>query len=164
MRGYSATEQQPLAQQSTNTVLLASTSGKAYPGSVTIRLEADRREAKAGDELGFTITVRNHSDAIAGGLNIETQFDTADFTVLTADKAVLNGGSIKWINGGLRPFESKTLRFTVKLNESLTHGHVIRTKATLSGQALSGPVSATTDTGIIGSLPAAGGTRLRPLY
>lgn len=165
VRGYSVTEAQPyVSQGGSGTILLAAASGKAYPGTVTIKLEPDSREVRAGSTLGFAVTVANHSPSIAGGLTIEIAFDPTDFDVTGADKAILETGKLRWVNGGLQANDSKELKFTVKVNPNLTHGHVIRMRATLSGEALSGPVSTGTEAGVVGSLPATGSMRLKPLY
>ncbi len=134
-----------------------------YFGTVTIEQQADKAEANPGDQVEFRITVHNNSDATITGLNLFVEFSPNDFTVIDAGNGTASEGRIEWLNGGLHPQESKTLKYTARLNTALAHGHVVLNTVTLSDGGISNPAVATTRIGIMRTLPQTGAVRLQPL-
>jgi uncharacterized repeat protein (TIGR01451 family) len=135
----------------------------AFPGSVTMTKRADKSEARPGDYLWYTITVRNNSDTAVNGLTLDDTYLSSDFTVTDAGGGAATDGRVQWLNGNLQPREVKTLRYQVRLGDHLTHQYVVRNTVTLSGGDISSPVTATAEVGIMKQMPATGAIKLKPL-
>jgi uncharacterized repeat protein (TIGR01451 family) len=135
-----------------------------FAGSVTMTKASDRGEARPGDRLWFIITVRNNSPRTLTNLHLTDRFTSGDFTVVDAGKGEVSGSMIEWLNGGLQPYETKTLRYQVKIAHNLSHGYSVENMATLSGGGLSRSLTATTRVGIMREMPPTGFVKLKPLY
>jgi uncharacterized repeat protein (TIGR01451 family) len=136
----------------------------AFPGSVTMTKRADRSEANPGDEVWYTITVRNNSDASVSGLTLDDRFTASDLTVTEAGGGLAAADSLQWLNGNLQPRETKTLRYRVRLSAELAHGYTVHNRVTLSGGGLSSPLTAEASIGIMRHLPQTGAIKLKPLF
>ena len=129
---------------------------------VKIHVDADRSEARPGDSVYYTVTIRNTSTTTLSGIQATYAFAPGQLTVLEAD-GVVYADRVQWTLDNLQADQRRALRFRAQVNADLTHGEVVRTTA-IATVPNSNPVTAGFDLRIIQVLPATGlGDGVSPL-
>jgi len=93
---------------------------------LSINVKSDKSSAAPGENVKFTITLKNLSNEDLTNLFIDHKYDPAAFTVVEAIGAKDDSNGIHWKKPMLRPDEEMTLSFILKVKDSAPVGQMVR--------------------------------------
>jgi|GEM_PF-4708628 len=138
--------------------------GAETRGGLSIDKSADRREVRPGDQILYTIRIRNNSTSTLTGITIRdvcTEGGIQTVRELSDLGSIEPDGSLLWRIDRLLPGEERTLRYRVEVDPNLRHGATLRNTVTLR-TSTGEEVSASTIVRIVERLPRTGVLGLRP--
>jgi len=94
--------------------------------AISIKVVADRPVANVGDTVTFTLSVRNLTDQNLTHLFVTHQFDPNAFEVSDTYGALAQANTIQWKKALLRPGETLTASFKLKVATSAPVGQTVR--------------------------------------
>lgn len=107
--------------------------GPQSTGNVSVDKRADRREARPGDDVLYTVTFRNNTNRTITNLDIQDVCGEGDLLVreLSDGGSIDPDGSLRWRINSLRPGETKTLRYRVQVDPNLRNGQRLENVVTV---------------------------------
>jgi uncharacterized repeat protein (TIGR01451 family) len=108
---------------------------------LTVQKLADRGEAHPGEQVNYTITVRNLSNVPAQGITVEDTFPTYQMTIVDPASGIVNGGSIIWNIPTLGPSEVRTITVRAQLAWNLAAGSTVQNTVRVSALGMLTPVN-----------------------
>ncbi len=99
--------------------------------------QSDRTEAGPGEDVYFSITIRNVSNAIARNVVVVDNFVSSRMSVAEVGAGLVSGDRITWSIGQLSPNETRTFTYRGKLSPNLAHGDDVLNTVQASGENLS---------------------------
>ncbi len=127
----------------------------AFAGRVKIHVDADRGEARAGDQLSYIVTVKNTSDAALPSFQVTYGFSPAQLSIQESDG--LNApGSVQWTVADLLPGQKRALRFRAQLASTLSPGTRVSGTALAIVDGTPEPEASTSVVSVISALPTTG--------
>lgn len=160
--GEQGTEDYPLADDalpltgSAVTIDLPEMMVQPMQTGLLMKLEADRTEVHPGDAVRFTLTLTNASTASITNLTAEATFLTNQLTVTETGGASYADDKLRWDIPLLAAQESRSLKYTATIADTLRHGDVVLTILTASSPAMVATVSQTSAINVIERLPKTG--------
>lgn len=128
-----------------------------------LHVEPDRSEARAGDDVAFTITVRNISSTPLENFQVVYSFLPTQLVVLETDGKV-QGNAVLWSLEDLQPNQRRALRIRGTLAQGLQPGESIRGTAVATINGVVEPQTYTSEIRVITVLPNTGpGDGVSPL-
>ncbi|TSC58056.1 MAG: hypothetical protein Greene041619_835 [Candidatus Peregrinibacteria bacterium Greene0416_19] len=122
---------------------------------VTASKQADRSEAQPGDQLFYSVTIRNTGTVPARNIMVEDTYDGSRLTVQEGDGASVNYGRVTWQIGTLDAGQTRTLSYRAQLAGSLRHGDTVRNSVSVRGDNFPGS-SSSYEVRIVQQLPQTG--------
>ena len=101
-----------------------------------LRKVADRSEVRPGDTVNYTVFVRNNTDRAFQNVFVEDRMDTQYMQVLGSDFGALQGDRMTWTIPSLAPGEEWTVRYTVRIADSVPHGVSLSNVVSVSGEGI----------------------------
>ncbi|MDO8648989.1 MAG: hypothetical protein Q7R81_04375 [Candidatus Peregrinibacteria bacterium] len=124
-------------------------------GRISVEKSA-RTEAQPGDEVLYTITIRNSGDTALEDVEVEDTFNEDDLEIIDArDDGDISDDSVRWDIGTLGARQSRTLQYRARVSTSLSHGDTVRN--TVRVETRDDSDSDTHELRIIDQLPQTGG-------
>ncbi len=132
------------------------------PGVIRFEKTADRYDAQPGDQITYSLMVKNGTSEAMQNVRIEDVFNASQLLVQVADGGnMIAGGRITYELGTLNAGESRTIRYTGQAAATLRHGDIIVNTATMTSSK--GSQSATVQARILQQLPQTGAGYTGPL-
>lgn len=128
----------------------------ATTGTVSVQKFSDRTEAYPGDQLTYTVTVRNDSAVASSSVVVEDNFPTYQLTIVDPGTGVVNGNRIEWRIASLGAFETRILTYRAQVSASLRHGDSIRNSVRVTGGNIVNNPTTISDVRIVERLPQTG--------
>ncbi|MBI3618938.1 DUF11 domain-containing protein [Candidatus Peregrinibacteria bacterium] len=125
-------------------------------GAITVTKQADRLNAAPNDEITYTITVTNTSQASLTGMQVLDSF-TPPGQVQLLDAAQVSGGQATWTIDSLAPNQVRTIAYRARVSGAARNGDVLHNSVTVQGGNLPTPGFASADVRVVSSLPQTGG-------
>ena len=102
--------------------------GPGIPVSSVLGIDvyADKTEAAVGDVINFTVTLENLTDIDLTNLFIAHSYDPNAFEVASSVGGKDNGRELHWQRALLRPGETLTLHFSLRVKTTAPVGEIIR--------------------------------------
>lgn len=126
------------------------------PASIAVFKQADRTEAQPGDQVGYSITVRNTSNVTIQNVVVEDRYDTGKITITDPGDGQLGAGALTWRISTLRPGETRVISYRAALSPVLRNGDsIINTVRVTANNLQTVPTSVSTIT-ILQQLPQTG--------
>ena len=109
-------------------------------GSVELTKRASRPEARPGDTLNYTISVRNNTSDILSNVVVVDSFNPAELRIVNADGALLGSNSLEWSIPFMSVGDQRTMTYQAQVQPGVAHGRnvhntvqVFSSNATISG-------------------------------
>jgi uncharacterized repeat protein (TIGR01451 family) len=93
--------------------------------NVPTNIVADKSEVKAGEEITYTITVRNNSDDTLTGVVVSDNYDESLVSVSSANGGDDNGTDVSWAVGRVEPGEAKDYTYTAVVREDAAYADTL---------------------------------------
>ncbi len=101
----------------------------APDAGVSVRKTVNKSRVRAGDDVTFTLTVRNSSNTDAHNIVLEDAFLPEQLSVMDAGGAQVNGDRLNWYIGDLRSGQARTFVYTAHVNDFVPQGTSIVNEA-----------------------------------
>ncbi len=101
--------------------------------SVTVQKFADRTEVRSGEQVYYTITIRNNSDETAEDLEVVDLFPAHMLSLSNTAGAESVAGGIRWRISKLLEGETRTITYSAAVAGGLTQGTVIQNTVGVRG-------------------------------
>lgn len=131
--------------------------GSAGTTEAILSMQADAEAVPAGNDVSYTITVRNQSAEALQSVALDITLPLNKLQVTEAPGGTIGDSRISWTVGELAAGAERTFTFRALLNTGLSEGETVRTVATLRAEGLT---PAPTSSAEIRVGTAAGGTAL----
>ncbi len=110
---------------------------KEVQGSkIVLRKSADRSEVRPGENITYTVYLRNTTDAEIRNVIIEDRLDQRYMRVVSGDAGALQGDRIVWTLESLAPGQSWQASYTVSIAEDTPHGEALLNIVSVSGEGM----------------------------
>ncbi len=109
---------------------------------LTVQKLADRGEAHPGEQVNYTITIRNLSNSVAPAVLVEDIFPTYQMTIVDPSSGILSGDRIIWNIQTLGPSEVRTITLRAQLAWNLGSGTAVQNSVRVSAPGMPTPVNA----------------------
>lgn len=134
--------------------------GLAPQDAVLVYKNADRSEVHPGENVHYTVSVRNTTGHKLYNVRVEDRMDSPHISVLNADSGQLQGNRIVWTVPVLEPGQDWSVGYNAKVDYRAPHGVSIPNIVTVSGEGMN-TVSLqerihTMNIGVISNLPPTG--------
>ncbi|MBI1812446.1 DUF11 domain-containing protein, partial [Candidatus Peregrinibacteria bacterium] len=124
-------------------------------GTISVTKQADRSNAAPNDEIAYTITVTNTSQASLTGMQVIDSFTPGQVQLF--DVPQVSGGQAVWTIDSLAPNQVRTIVYRARVSGSARNGDVLHNSVTVQGGNLPTPGFASSDVRVVSSLPQTGG-------
>lgn len=123
-------------------------------GALVLSQEPDRAEVHPGDELGYTITLRNASSETLRDLFIEDAFPVGTFEVLETRGGSSQTDRVTWSIETLEPQEVRNIRIQGRVTSAAEPGDVLLNIVTVRGAGV--PVTSASEVRVVAAMPLTG--------
>ena len=132
--------------------------GGTSDGDAHLRVDksANRDEAKPGDTVFYTITVRNDSDEAARNVTVSDRFTAGSISIEDNGNGSSVGNGINWRIPILNVNDSRTFTYKVKVGRDMKHGQLIINTVRVSSSDLDRDATDTEEVRVITDLPQTG--------
>lgn len=130
---------------------------------VKVHIDADKSQARAGDQVYFTVTIKNISSAPLSNFQVLYAFSPVQLTVGESD-GVAGNGSVEWTIDSLQPNQKRALRVQAALANDLQQGDAAHVTAVATVNGITQESTGNYDVRAIVALPRTGpGDNFAPL-
>lgn len=101
--------------------------GGTTTGEATLSIDksANRHEAKPGDTVIYTLTIRNLSNRAANNVLIQDRFTSGSISIEDAGGGTVAGNGINWTIPVLQANGTQTFSYRVRVGADMRHGQII---------------------------------------
>ena len=130
------------------------------PSSGRVRVSLDKRasrqEAKPGDMVTYTITLRNLTNTEARDITVEDRFNAGSISIQDAGGGRVIGNGIDWEVPSLGANDTRIFTYRVRIGIDMRHGQVINNTVVARSDDLDRPATDIEDVRILTELPQTG--------
>ncbi len=131
-------------------------------GTLSVMLTSDHSDVRPGDQVFFTVIVRNVSTVPAVQVKAVDSFSPAQLRVVASDgQAYLN--HVDWLIRSIQPDQKVTLRLKMRVADSVAMDEVIHTSVVLMQGGVMQPSVGNADLHVTQALPQTGAEHTGPL-
>ncbi len=120
---------------------------------VSVQKYSDRTEAHPGEQISYTVTVRNVSGVTASTITVEDTYPSSQMTIADPGSGILSGTSIIWTIASLAPNEVRTFTYRANLSQNLSQGTQVQNSVRVTGGNLGSGGNAASTVQIILTTP-----------
>lgn len=120
-------------------------------GDLRVFKTADRSEANPGDEVSYTITIRNDTAETLRNIRVTDSFNPSQLSIFDPNGGTMGNGSIQWTIDTLEAGQVRTIIYRGRLSSALRHGDTVRNDVSITGG-----VGASNEIRIVTRLPQTG--------
>jgi uncharacterized repeat protein (TIGR01451 family) len=102
-------------------------------GDLRVMKTADRSEANPGDEVSYTLIIRNDTAEDMRNLTITDSFNASQLSIFDPNGGTVTNGTIRWTIDSLDAGQVRTIIYRGRLSSSLRHGDIVRNDVNISG-------------------------------
>ncbi len=122
---------------------------------IKVHIDADKSDARPGDPIFFTVTLKNLSAATISNFSVLYSYAPAQLAVLESDGESLNG-SVRWTIDTLQPGQKRALRIRTQLSPLLQQGDDVHATAIATVNGVAQESAGSFDIRAITQLPTTG--------
>ncbi|PIQ76580.1 hypothetical protein COU78_02635 [Candidatus Peregrinibacteria bacterium CG10_big_fil_rev_8_21_14_0_10_49_24] len=124
---------------------------------VSIDKRASTQEARPGDMVNYTLTLRNLTNRAAKDVTVEDRFNAGSISIQDAGGGEIAGNGIDWKVPNLGPNDTRIFTYRVRVGPDMRHGQIISNTVVVRSPDLDRPATDTEEVRIITELPQTGG-------
>jgi uncharacterized repeat protein (TIGR01451 family) len=124
---------------------------------VSIDKRASRQEARPGDMVTYTLTLRNLTDRSAKDVTVEDRFNAGSISIQDSGGGEIAGNGIDWKIASLGPNDTRIFTYRVRVGPDMRHGQIVSNTVIVRSPDLDRPATDIEEVRIITELPQTGG-------
>lgn len=132
--------------------------GTTPEGEATLSIDksANRHEAKPGDTVIYTVTVRNLSNRAANNVSVQDRFTSGSISIEDAGGGNVTGNGIHWTIPVLQANGSRSFSYRVRVGREMRHGQIIANTVRASSPSVTRDATDIEEVRVITDLPQTG--------
>ncbi|MDA1208519.1 MAG: hypothetical protein O2904_00610 [bacterium] len=103
---------------------------------LTLRKIADRSEVQPGDNVRYTIYMRNNSNRAFNNIEVQDRMNRAYMEVLGSEYGQIQGDTLRWTIPVLAPGEEWSVEYTARVASFVPHGIELNNVVSVSGDGM----------------------------
>jgi len=134
--------------------------GTVPTGDGHVRASIDKRasqqEAKPGDLVTYTVTLRNLTNNTAKNVRVEDRFSAGSISIQDAGGGDVIGNGIAWDVPTLGPNDTRVFTYRIRIGPDMRHGEIVSNTVVATSQDFDRPATDIEEVRVLTQLPQTG--------